>query len=414
MFARQHSKGCVAAALLLIAFLASPARAAEFSFSGFADARLIAEPSMKSWLQGGLGKLRYGGDTGGMEFQGVGQAVLAVDDDFSVIAVVRADQEQINGLDALEAYLSWHPQSDSDISWSVKAGAFFPTISLENDDLGWTSPYTITYSAINTWIGEELRTMGAEGTLRAKAGSLGTFSLIGSLYCCNDPAGVLMADRGWAMTDRATGLFERVRLPDSTLKLFHSPYPGRTGEFDEIDHRLGWYGGLNWQMPQIGKVSVLRYDNVGDPEEHMGGIYAWETKFWSFGARTQIDQLVLIAQQLSGYTSIEPAPGMELVTKFQSGFLLASYDLESLGFEDMRASMRAEFFQTRHIAATPSIMNEDARALTMALSWQPTDSFRLTGEALLTHSRKGQFALVGVPSGQINQNQLQLDAKYFF
>ena len=48
------------------------------------------------------------------------------------------------------------------VSWSVKAGAFFPTISLENDDLGWTSPYTLTPSAINSWIGEELRTIGSE------------------------------------------------------------------------------------------------------------------------------------------------------------------------------------------------------------------------------------------------------------
>ena len=48
----------------------------------------------------------------------------------------------------------------------MKAGAFFPTISLENDDIGWTSPYTLSASAINTWIGEELRTIGTEGTLR--------------------------------------------------------------------------------------------------------------------------------------------------------------------------------------------------------------------------------------------------------
>ena len=47
---------------------------------------------------------------------------------------------------------------------------------------------------------------------------LGTFSLIGALICCNDPAGILMADRGWAMDDRPTGLFERVRVPDATRK----------------------------------------------------------------------------------------------------------------------------------------------------------------------------------------------------
>ena len=213
MFGQQHPKSCALAAAILFAAWVTPARAVDFAFSGYADARVIAEPRMKDWLHGGLGKFRYGGDTGDMQFEGVGQGDLKFDDAFSAIAVIRADQEQVGGLDALEAYLSWHPASDGALGWSVKAGAFFPTISLENDDLGWTSPYTLTSSAINSWIGEELRTIGGEGTLRYRTESIGTVSLIASLNCCNDPAGILMADRGWAMDDRPTGLFERVRFP---------------------------------------------------------------------------------------------------------------------------------------------------------------------------------------------------------
>ena len=413
MFGQKHFKYCAFSAAILLAAWVLPARAMEFSFSGYADARVIAEPRLTDWLHGGLGKFRYGGDTADMQFEGIGQAVLRFDDDLSAIAVVRADQEQVNGVDALEAYLSWHPVSDGALGWSVKAGAFFPTISLENDDLGWTSPYTLTSSAINSWIGEELRTLGAEATLRYRTQSMGTISLIGSLYCCNDPTGILMADRGWAMDDRPTGLFERVRIPDSTLKIFHAPYPGRTGMFDEIDHRAGFYAGLNWQMAGLGKISVLRYDNKGDPAKLTAHDTAWETKFWSFGARTEVGPVVLIAQQLSGYTSVV-SRGIEFPTKFQSGFLLASYDLAGAGLEDWRASLRGDLFQTRHPAATPSPMNEDGEAMTVALIWQPSDSFRLTGEALLMHSRKGQYATIGIPSGQIQQNLLQLDAKYFF
>jgi hypothetical protein len=418
MFGQQHSNGWVLAAAILIAAWVTPARAAEFAFSGFADARIIAEPKLTDWLHGGLGKFRYGGNTGDMQFEGVGQGVLRLGADLSAIAVIRADQEQVNGLDALEAYLSFHPAADGAIGWSVKAGAFFPTISLENDDLGWTSPYTITYSAINSWIGEELRTIGAEGTLRYRTQGLGTFSLIGALDCCNDPAGILMADRGWAMDDRATGLFERVRLPDATLKTFRQPFPGRTGLFDEIDHRAGWYGGLNWQMAGIGKLAVLRYENQGDPAALTAHDTAWETKFWSFGARTEAGPLVLIAQQLSGYTAVE-SRGTEFSTKFQSAFLLASYDLGGLGLDDLnledwRASARADLFQTRHLGATPSAMSEDGRAMTMALIWQPADDFRLTGEWLMMHSRKGQYAAAGIPGGQLIDSQVQLDAKIFF
>ena len=137
------------------------------------------------------------------------QAAVKIDDDFSAVAVLRAEPEQRTGIDTLEAYVSWHPAASGPFSWSVKAGAFFPTISLENDDLGWTSPYTLTPSAINSWIGEELRTIGSEAILRYDTGGFGTVSLTGAVTCCNDPAGVLMADRGWAMDDRPSGLFER-------------------------------------------------------------------------------------------------------------------------------------------------------------------------------------------------------------
>jgi hypothetical protein len=412
MFARLLLRGALLSALVTPTL---PARALEFDISGYGDARLVASPKMTSWLNGGLGKFRYGGNEGNFRFgEAVAQGDLKFDDTVSAIAVVRAEPEQRSGVDALEAYVSLHPPSDSDVNWSAKLGAFFPTISLENDDIGWTSPYTLTPSAINSWIGEELRTIGGEGTLRWRTPDMGTFTFIGALFGGNDPAGVLVADRGWAMDDRPTGLFEHVREPDATEKLFHLPYPARTGLFDEIDHRAGWYGGLSWQMADIGKLTVLRYDNAGDPAAEMGGIYAWETKFWSFGARTQFEDLVLIAQYLAGYTSIEPAPFPEAVTKFQSGFLLGSLDLEGIGFQDWRVSLREDLFQTRHVGSTPNPMSEDGDALTVALSWQGLDWLKITGEALLMHSRKGEYAFVGVPSGELSQSEFQLDAKVFF
>ena len=369
---------------------------------------------MTDWLSGGLGKYRNGGDTGDMRFSGIVQGTLNLTDDLSAIAVARADQDQVSGVDALEAYFFLHPQSDGPVSWSVKGGAFFPTISLENDDLGWDSPYTLTYSAINSWIGEELRTIGSEGTLRWRTDKAGTFSVIGAFTCCNDEAGILMADRGWAMGDRPTGLFERVRLPDASLRTFRAPVPGRTGMFDEIDDRIGWYAGLTWQMANIGKLSVLRYDNEGNPAAKSVRDTAWDTRFYAYGFRTQIDSLVLIAQGLQGQTIVVVRPGLISDTKFQSAFLLASYDLTEAGFEDWRASARMDVFQTRHVAAAPHAMSEDGRAMTLSLSWQGTDWLRITGEGLLMHSRRGQYIAVGVPSGEIGQKLFQLDARIFF
>ena len=143
----------LAAGLLAAASL--PARAEQdfgaLSVSGYADFRLIAPPRETAWLNGGLSKFRYGGDGGTFRFsEAVLQGDLKLGDDLSAVAVLRGEPEQRTGIDMLEGYVSWHPLAAGPVSWSVKAGAFFPTISLENDDLGWTSPYTLTPSAINS------------------------------------------------------------------------------------------------------------------------------------------------------------------------------------------------------------------------------------------------------------------------
>ena len=77
------------------------------------------------------------------------QAELKLGDVFHAVTVLRAEPQTPGVVDALEAYLRYDDAGAHDLSWSVKAGAFFPTISLENDDLGWASPYTLTPSAIN-------------------------------------------------------------------------------------------------------------------------------------------------------------------------------------------------------------------------------------------------------------------------
>lgn len=406
--------GLVFAAMLVVApilgFWATDAKALDltddFSITGYVDARVIAPTDQASWLKGGQGKFRYGSrqNFGG---EAVLQASWHINDDFTAISVLRAEPQTPGIFDALETYLRYAPASEGDLSWSVKAGAFFPTISLENDDIGWASPYTLTPSAINSWIGDEIRTIGAEGTLRWDARQWGTISLMGALTCCNDEAGELIADRGWAMDDRPFGLFERERIPDATLRIFHAPVPGRTGMFDELDGIVGWYAGAIWQIPDIAKFTVTRYDNQGDPEAASLRDFGWRTKFWSFGARTQVGPLVLIAQQMSGYTEIE-VRGTENSTKFQSGFLLASYDLE-----DWRVSLREDLFQTRRLNAVNNVWGEDGYATTAAISWSPQECVRLTGELVAMTSRRGEYVTAGMPYNR-DDTQFQLSARFFF
>ena len=238
-------------------------------------------------------------------------------------------------VDALETYLRFDDAGTNNLSWSVKAGAFFSTFSLENDDIGWASPYTLTPSAINSWIGDELRTIGSEGALPWKS-SIDTISLIGAALCCKDQNGTLMASHGWTMEDRPTGLLERVRLSTQSQKQFFSSLCARTGEFDEIGGHVGWYAGATWTLPNWGKISVIRYDNEDDPYARTARDTGWDTRYWSVGARTNIGSVVLIAQGIRGST-IVAGPGFIANTKFQSSFGLASYDLG-----DFRFSLRGQ------------------------------------------------------------------------
>ncbi|HEY4939919.1 MAG TPA: hypothetical protein VII56_00705 [Rhizomicrobium sp.] len=386
---------------------AADAKAMDFSVDAYVDARLVLPPGEKSWLDGGLGKFRFGADqpTPNLRLvEAVAQGTLSITDELHAVGVLRLEPKQPSGIDVLETYLTWRPAASGDWRWSVKAGAFFPPVSVENDDLGWTSPYTLTPSAINSWVGEELRTIGGEGTL-VRHTDWGTLSAIGALFCCNEPAGTVMADRGWALDDRPTGLFERLRLPDATVRLFGGTPPGRTGLFENIDGQVGWYAGLRADVSGLGQVTVLRYDNNADPNAYTSRDSSWLTRFWSVALKTRLAGVTLLAQGFAGDTAIGDGTGDLYTTDFDSAFLLASYDID-----DWRVSGRIEAFNTRN--ADGPIFNEDGHALTAALSWSAREWLRLSAEVLNIDSRRSERVLEGAPV-QRNDTQFQLSARVF-
>jgi hypothetical protein len=61
----------------------------DFAFSGYLDARVIAPAAETSWVQGGLGKFRFGPDRGNFRFvEAIGQAQASFDNDLSAVVVV--------------------------------------------------------------------------------------------------------------------------------------------------------------------------------------------------------------------------------------------------------------------------------------------------------------------------------------
>jgi len=387
--------------LVLATCVSGLAQGAEFD--GYADVRLVAPPSTDAYRDGGLGKLRYGA---GDASAGLGDLVARLRADegaWSMQAEGRANADYGPALDLLDAFVRYAPRSNTQWVWSVRAGAFFPPLSLENEQVGWSSFWTVTPSAIDSWVGAELRTIGAEGTLEWHSNG-SDIALNAALFGWNDTAGVLIAERGWTFDDRVTGLFEKTRLPDAVALAAHRPPPATVHLFSEIDSRPGWYLDLSYELDGKTGVEVMRYDNQADPTRPR----AWHTAFWDIGLRQQIGAVTLLSQAMAGTTVIRPTPAAFTATDFKSTYVLVGWDLDRWWL-----AARADVFQTRTRTTAPADLSEDGYAFDATASYLLRDWLRLSAEYLTVDDRRGQRAVVGDAPHAI-ERQFQFVVRGYF
>lgn len=395
-----------------LSLLSVPAAAAEVTFAGYGDARVVFAPrNSEPYLDGGLGKLRFGDDDGhsGVHLTDiVGQVSAKFSDEWSASAVGRINPEYGPAIDLIEASVLYQPATDSAWRWSVKAGAFFPPISLENDQLGWQPFWTLTPSAINSWLGAEVRIIGAQGSLEWRRNDA-TLAINAALFEFNDPTGVLIADRGWNFDDRPEGLFDHYRLPDSLAAVFGGAPPFAANLFEEIDHRPGWYLDVSYE-PEGSGFEVMTYDNNADPTKRSSSIAAWHTRFTDIGAYRQFGNVTLMGQAMTGNTETHPAPAFFIKTDYRSAYALAGIDLDKWWF-----AARADVFDTRtEVSGVPSpLLSEAGRAWTLAANYAPETWVRLSGEYLLVNSTRPQRVLDGDPP-HATEHQLQFSLRIFF
>jgi hypothetical protein len=349
----------------------------------------------RSWLDGGLGKARFGNGSGEVEPAAALAMAWPLAPAWLASAQLQYQDGQREPLGVIDAWVRLRPVSTTPWRWSVKAGAFFPPISLENDGVGWTSPWTLTPSAINSWVGEELRAIGTEFALEHRSDAA-TWRGVAAAFGHDDPAGDLLASRGWALGDMTSALNAELREPDVYAGNARTAVPVVFRPFTEIDQRIGWYAGLSREGAGGSLLSALRYDNRGDPTAwEMQGtrkVYAWRTRFWSVGARGRLGGMQWFAQAMDGSTAFEPRPGLYLDTKFSAAYLLAAWERG-----DWQPALRFDLFRARQLPdtlATP--LSEHGNAFTAALNWRPREGLRITGELLRIDSSRDQRTLEGL------------------
>jgi hypothetical protein len=397
-------------AIVLLALTAPAARSADWiqppDWEIDLDARLVSSDGRRSFVNGGLGTLRYDHTESGLR---LGRARFALSEALGEVWSLRLDasawgDSDRNPADLTEAYLQFRPYPFNGYRFRLKAGAFHAPISLENRAPGWESPYTLSYSAINTWLGEELRTIGAEGQLDwlgTRTGHGFDLALTAGVFGWNDPAGVVIATRGFALDDRQSTLFGRVGSSNSSalqpMALFH-----------EIDGRAGFYAGVEGRYLDRVVVRALHYDNRANPEAFDSAIqdFAWQTRFNSVGVRAEsVNGWAAIAQWLDGETYIEPG-GTYLGWPFRARFALVSRQLRN-----HRLSIRYDSFAVDSETADGSGA-QHGHAWTAAYVFEPDTHWRFTLEWLRVTSDTVNRALeLGAPR-VATETQVQLAVRF--
>ena len=244
----------------------------------------------------------------------------------------------------------------------ILAGAFVLPTSRENIDSLWETPYTLTASALNSWLGEEFRPIGVDVSYRHRTAKLGTFTGGGTVFRGNDTFGEILLGRGWALHDRWTLLGEHVPT---------RPTNGYTSISAETDDRLGWSGRAKWNDDR-GSIQFTRIDNRSDARRH-GELLNWATRFNLVGADYTWRNWTIAGEGGWGTTAIVTARG-RFSSEIGAGYLLLSRRLNKF-----RVTVRADEYKVR---------DNKENALTAALLWEAHPRLRAGIEGVTAEGEK--------------------------
>lgn len=381
------------------------------------DLSYVETSGHPSWLEGSAGKLRYDDSSDGLM---VSRGYFDYEGRLADTLVARVvselyDDDFGSTVDLTEAFVEWRPMTDSANRYKLKLGAFYPRISLENTGPGWGSPYTINPSAINTWVGEELRSVGAEFSVSRRPESLGgahTFTLNASLYRGNDPAGGLIAWKGWSIHDRQSRFNDEIPFPP-----IPRIQPGNWWDEQdpfitpllEIDGRYGYYVNAEWRYRNRFLLRAMRYDNRADPMGRRNHQFGWYTEFDHVGFQAELPaDIGLFTQWMKGHTVWgRETNGIYAVdAEFESHYVLLTRS-----FSRHRVTARYDRFELTENDSIPLDENDErGHAWTLAYQLELSDRFLLAAEWLEIFTDRPAWAYFDLDQRQL-EHQLQLSLR---
>jgi hypothetical protein len=388
---------------------------------GFVELRAAAADGERSWTEegGGFGKTAFSGRHGDWKAKAeISQSVLEWRPQFTFgLGAVVSGQYQAHAVDPKfdldEAYLRLRTPASPAGRVSARAGVFFPPVSLEHEGIGWSSTDLLSASALNSWIGEEVKVGGFELSYERRIGDHDV-TATAAVFRWNDTSGTLLSFRGWALGATRTGVSTYYDLPPRSAFMRFRQAP-ITSPMWEIDQRPGWYGRLEWRPPAPIVLHAFHYDNRGDRIGEREVQWAWETRFdeiglsWRPATRTRVR-----AQALSGRTWMGFAtPQTWVDMSFRAAYAMVTREF---GDEDRpsAASLRLDAFDTHdHTFVVADNNNEHGWAATAGLRHPLTPWADLFFEAQRVESTRPARVLAGEAPRQ-NQNVVQTAVRLHF
>ena len=319
------------------------------TLTAWADLGAGAASGETSWTRGGFGKLQFGRGSDPVEADGgvVWRPRLSDTLQFDLTGLYQP--EALSPLGVTESYLRWKPVPTSSVRYAVRIGRLLPPISLENDGPGWTPTRTLTPSAIDTWVGEELLVTGAELSVRANAAGH-DLGMTAGLFQGADAAGAILAYRGWALHDLVSGGNEALRLPDTPAAGYEAIFLKQariTRPSVEVDGRGGYYLRGDWRPPAPVALNLVYFYNPANPSIVDRGQYGWTTRLIGGGlVYTPAPTYEVLSQYLWGSTkmgAVFPDGRHPADMIFDSAYALISRRLA----DGTRLTLRGDYFATR-------------------------------------------------------------------
>jgi hypothetical protein len=367
------------------------------------DLRASVTGGETGWLDEGFGKLRYGGDSAGTEARAeIASANVAwkpqLGFNFSgLVSFTWQPGLEENEAGLSEAYLKFR-SNPAPTRFSARAGVFWPPVSQEHAGSNWQVTNSITPSAINTWIGEEVKVLGLEAQVETALGNH-QLALTGAVFVHNDTSGTLLSYRGWTLHD--VRMTTNAYLPLPPLSPGVAPYQDdETSPFWELDDRVGFYARADWTPPWPATFNAFYYDNRGDGISGRDMQTSWRTRFWNFGAMASLgERTVARSQVLFGNTSVGPDTpmGYPVDVDFTAAYLLITRELGPGNL-----SVRGDWFETNDNSYVDyDNNNENGWAAMLAYKAELTDFADLVVEVLhVSSDRAGRQLYGGIDADQ--------------